>query len=54
MAISARDGTGEVRAVERPGHPFFLATLNQPHLTSTPGDPHPIFSAFVAAVASRR
>ncbi len=50
--VTARDDTGEVRAVERPGHPDFLATLYQPQLTSTPGHPHPVFSAFVDAVAS--
>lgn len=51
MAVAASDATGEVRAVDRPGHPFFLGTLYQPQLSSEPGRPHPIFSAFLAAAA---
>lgn len=50
MVVAAIDATGEVRAVERPDHPFFVATLYQPQLTSAPGAPHPIWSAFVNAV----
>ncbi|MFG2076859.1 CTP synthase C-terminal region-related (seleno)protein [Nonomuraea maritima] len=41
---------GAVRAAELPGHPFFLATLFQPELA---GRPHPVISAFAAAVAER-
>jgi len=51
MIVSATDGTGEVRAVERADHPFFVATLYQPQLRSSPGSPHPVWSGFVAAVA---
>jgi CTP synthase (UTP-ammonia lyase) len=54
MTISATDDTGEVRAVERPGHPFFVATLYQPQLTSTRQRPHPVFLGFVEAVARAR
>ena len=52
IRVSAVDGTGEVRAVERVDHPFFIATLYQPQLTSAPGAPHPIWRAFIAAVTS--
>src|SRR3954470_7459022 len=44
--------TGEVRAAERIDHPFVVDTLFQPQLTSTPESPHPIWSAFVAAIAT--
>ena len=51
MIVSAVDDTGEVRAVERTDHPFFVGTLYQPQLTSAPGAPHPVLRAFVQAVA---
>jgi len=50
MIVSAVDTTGEVRAVERVDHPFFLATLYQPQRRSTVDAPHPIFVAFLDAV----
>jgi CTP synthase (UTP-ammonia lyase) len=53
MRIAAIDNTGEVRAVERADHPFFVATLYQPQLTSSPGEPHPIFRDFVHAAAMK-
>ena len=52
MSVSAVDDTSEVRAVERPNHPFFFGTLYQPQRSSTPERPHPLWMAFVAAVAS--
>jgi CTP synthase (UTP-ammonia lyase) len=51
MKVSAIDDTGEVRAVERAEHPFFIATLFQPQLTTAPGRPHPIWHAFVDVTA---
>lgn len=50
LMISAVDATGEVRAIERPDHPYFVGTLYQPQLTSEPGSPHPVLHAFVRAV----
>jgi CTP synthase (UTP-ammonia lyase) len=50
MIVSAVDDTGEVRAIERPEHPFFVATLYQPQLTSTLDRPHPLFLGFLRAV----
>lgn len=49
MAISAIDGTGEVRAIERVDHPFFVGTLYQPQLRSTSAEPHPVWLGFVSA-----
>lgn len=50
LRVSAIDDTGEVRAIERTDHPFFVATLYQPQLRSSAEDPHPIFVGFVDAV----
>ena len=53
MRVAAVDATGEVRAVERTDHPFFLATLYQPQLRSAPGLPHPVFVGLLKAVIAR-
>jgi CTP synthase (UTP-ammonia lyase) len=47
LKVSARGGQGEIRAVELPGHRFFIATLFQPQLSSRPESPHPIWVAFL-------
>jgi len=49
MRIVATDATGEVRAIERSDHPFFVGTLYQPQLRSAPGAPHPIFAGLLEA-----
>jgi len=49
MRIAATDETGEVRAIERVDHPFFVGTLYQPQLRSEPGAPHPIFVGLLDA-----
>ncbi len=49
MVVSGVDDTGEVRSVERDDHPFFLATLYQPQLRSSPKRPHPVWLGFVEA-----
>ena len=51
LRVSAIDDTCEVRAVERADHPFFVGTLYQPQRTSSPAAPHPMWTAFVIAVA---
>lgn len=53
MRVGAIDETGEVRAIERTDHPFFLATLYQPQLSTAPEAPHPVLSGFLAAVTAR-
>lgn len=53
MRVAAVDDTGEVRAVERTDHPFFLATLFQPQLRSAPGHPHPVFAGLLKAALAR-
>jgi CTP synthase (UTP-ammonia lyase) len=49
--VVARGAQGEIRAIESPTHRFFLATLFQPQLSSTPKKPHPVVLAFVQAAA---
>lgn len=47
----ARGANGETRAIESPAHHFFIATLFQPQLSSTPDDPHPVIIGFLKAAA---
>ena len=49
LRVSARGIGGEVRAVELPGHRFFIATLFQPQLSSRPEAPHRLWLAFLQA-----
>jgi CTP synthase (UTP-ammonia lyase) len=49
--VVARGERNEPRAVECPGHRFFIATLYQPQLSSKPGKPHPIVVEFLRAAA---
>jgi CTP synthase (UTP-ammonia lyase) len=49
MRIAGTDATGEVRAIERIDHPFFVATLYQPQLRSTPSSAHPVFLGLLDA-----
>lgn len=53
LKISAWDEEKAPRAVELPEHAFFIATLFQPELSSTPQDIHPLIHALVAATAQR-
>ena len=50
MKISAVGHQGETRAIELAAHPFYVATLFQPQLTSkATGQPHPLIRAFLEA-----
>lgn len=49
LQASAFDAQGEVRAIERNDHPFFLATLFQPERAALRGEVPPVVRAFVAA-----
>lgn len=46
---AASDAEGAIRAVELPGHPFFIGTLYLPQHRSTPTQPHPVVTAFLTA-----
>jgi CTP synthase (UTP-ammonia lyase) len=50
LVVSALGPSGEIRAVELRDHPFFLATLFQPQLTSKANNqPHPVIQALLRA-----
>ncbi|RUW90071.1 CTP synthase [Mesorhizobium sp. M7A.F.Ca.US.010.02.1.1] len=51
--IVGRDSNGEARVLLLPSHPFYLATLFVPQLTSTKQHPHPIIVAFLESARSR-
>lgn len=51
LQASARDATGEVRAVELEGHPFFVATLFQPERAALAGRLPALVAAFARACA---
>jgi len=51
LEIAATGSSGELRAIEISQHPFYVATLFQPQLTSVAtGKPHPIIEAFLRSV----
>ncbi len=54
LKISGEDGEGNVRIVELQSHPFFVATLFVPQLSSEPGRPHPLIVAFLQAARAFR
>lgn len=47
LRVVGVDQDGEARILELPDHPFFLATLFVPQLTSSPGHPHPLITAYL-------
>ena len=52
LVFSGRDSSGEVRVAELPDHPFCVASLFQPELSSDPTWVHPLIGAFADAVRS--
>jgi CTP synthase (UTP-ammonia lyase) len=53
MRIVARGESGELRGVEINAHPFYVATLFQPQLTSVAtGEPHPMIAAYLQSCVS--
>jgi len=53
LRVAASDDEGAVRAVELPGHPFFIGTLFLPQHRSTVTAPHPLVTRFLHACATR-
>lgn len=53
LVVSGRDGAGDARVVELPGHPFLVGTLFQPELSSDATWVHPLIAAFGQAVRDR-
>jgi CTP synthase (UTP-ammonia lyase) len=54
LHITGVDQEGEVRIVELTDHPFFVATLFQPQLSSQEGQPHPLITAYLSAALAHR
>lgn len=52
LRACADDATGEVRAVELDGHPFFVATLFQPERAALRGEAAPLVASFIGACAA--
>jgi CTP synthase (UTP-ammonia lyase) len=52
LRVAARGDGGEMRAFELDGHPFFVATLFQPQLSSRGDRPHPIIEGYLRACAA--
>jgi CTP synthase (UTP-ammonia lyase) len=50
LRVSGVGGEGEIRIVEIPDHPFFLATLFLPQARSTAFEPHPLLAGYKTAV----
>ncbi len=49
MIVSGVGDDGEVRIIELPHHPFFLATLFLPQTRSSAARPHPLLVGYAAA-----
>ncbi|HYV85093.1 MAG TPA: hypothetical protein VFB49_04200 [Patescibacteria group bacterium] len=54
LRASGPDRSGEVRAVELEGHPFYVGTLYQPERFALEGRAHPLVTAFVDAARAGR
>jgi CTP synthase (UTP-ammonia lyase) len=54
LIVSGVGEAGEMRIVELPDHPFFLATLFLPQARSKARRPHPLLVGYASAVAAVR
>jgi len=54
LRVSGVGAEGEIRIVELPEHPFFVATLFLPQARSTAASPHPLLVGYAAAVDACR
>ena len=52
LRVSGVGAEGEIRIVELPGHPFFVATLFLPQTRSTAARPHPLLAGYAAAATA--
>ncbi|MFF4379091.1 hypothetical protein [Kitasatospora sp. NPDC001547] len=52
LRFSGADESGEVRVLELPGHPFFLASLFQPELAGDGTRAHPMIRALAGAAVA--
>ena len=54
LRVAGVDLDGEVRVGEVSDHPFYVATLYQPQLSSSPDSPHPLIIAYLRAALAFR
>ncbi len=54
LIIAGIDADQNMRILELVQHPFFIATLFLPQLTSTPQRPHPLVTAYLKAISTRQ
>lgn len=54
LTVAGVDREREIRIVELPGHPFFVATLFVPQFASSPERPHPLLMAYLQAAQGVR
>ena len=54
LRVSGVGSEGEIRIVELPEHPFFVATLFLPQARSTAAAPHPLLVGYAAAIQACR
>ena len=54
LKITGVDLYGEVRVVEVADHPFYVAVLFLPQISSAPGSPHPLIAAYLKAALGFR
>jgi len=52
LCFTGFDRERQIRAIELPGHPFFVGTLFQPERSALTGRTHPLIGAFVGALAN--
>lgn len=52
LKITGFDKECQARIIELKNHPFFLASLFLPQMSSQPGRPHPLIQSFIKAAAS--
>ncbi len=53
LRVSGVGEEGEIRIIELPEHPFFVATLFLPQARSTRTHPHPLLQGYAAALGGR-
>jgi CTP synthase (UTP-ammonia lyase) len=51
LKMVGHDAAGEVRAIELPGHPFYVATLFQPERAALKGELPPLVAALIQAAS---
>ena len=54
LQVTGTDENNEARIVELSDHPFFIATLFQPQISSDPSNPHPLILAYLKAALSHK